>query len=139
MARANICQAKLTTTQTILNNTDTIVEYTDDIDPNNWWNSSTYQFQPNIAGYYLINACVWWAAGASNLANQTNLQIRKNGSGASITQNPIFSQTGNSQSITRLFQLNGSSDYLDVTVYTGNTTSQDIQASGGSVFTATLQ
>jgi hypothetical protein len=139
MARTNICQAKLTTNQTIQSTLDTVVQYVDDIDPNNWWNSGTYQFQPTIPGYYLINACVWWAAGDSNITNQTNIQLRKNGAGQGISQAPIFGQTGNTQSITRLLQLNGTSDYIDVTVYTGNSGTQDIQASGGSVFTATLQ
>jgi hypothetical protein len=46
----NMVQAKMTTSQTILFGTDTIVQFADDIDPNNWWNASSYRFQPTIAG-----------------------------------------------------------------------------------------
>lgn len=134
-----ICAAKLNSTQTVSQNTDTIVQFVDDLDPNNWWDAGNYRFQPTINGYYMMHASVWWSAGASGATNQTNLQFRKNGSGAAIVQHQIVPDNGNSLSISKLFQLNGSTDYIDVTVYTGNTGGQDLQASGGTWFYAALQ
>jgi hypothetical protein len=138
-----ICQASLTTDQTITSNIDTRILFTDEYDPNNWWTSSN-TFNPTINGYYLISASVWWAAGVSNLSNQTNVQIRQNGSTQkAIVQSPIEWNSGNTQSVTRIIQLNGSTDYLDITAYTGNTTSQVVQAGSsngsGTWFSAALQ
>jgi hypothetical protein len=136
-----ICQASLTSDQTITSNIDTRIQFTDEYDPNNWWTSSN-TFNPTINGYYLVTAAIWWAAGVSNLSNQTNLQIRQNGSTQkAIVQSPIEWNSGNTQIVTRLIQLNGSTDYLDITAYTGNTTSQVIQAGSGSGtwFSAALQ
>jgi hypothetical protein len=139
-AAGYICQATLSTNQTIPNATDTIVQYTDDLDPNNWWSGApNYRFQPTINGYYQVTAAVWWAVGTTGTNNQTNLQIRKNGAGSAIVQAPITSIVGNSQLLTKIYELNGSTDYLDVTVYTGNAAGQDIQASSGSWFSAALQ
>ena len=63
--------------------------FIDDLDPNNWWNSSSYRFQPTISGYYLISASVWLTVGTSG-GSQTNLQIRVNGS----TQKALVQQPG---------------------------------------------
>ena len=132
-----IAQANLPTNQTVTSGADARVLYTDDLDPNNWWSSSN-TFNPNINGYYLCTATVWWAGGSVN-DNQTNLQFRKNGAGSAIVQSPIISSIGNSQMSSKIFQMNGITDYLDVTVYTGNPISQIIQASNGSLFYAALQ
>ena len=139
-AAGYICQAKLTTDQTIANGADTKVQFTDDYDPNNWWTTSN-TFNPTINGYYFISASVWWAACASGsqFTDQTNLQIRKNGTSIGIVQAPLISSVGNSETITKIVQMNGTSDYLDVTVYTANPVSQNIQASNGSWFSAALQ
>jgi hypothetical protein len=136
-----ICQARLTTDQTITSNTDTRILFTDEYDPNNWWTGSN-TFNPTINGYYLVTAAIWWAAGETNLSNQTNVQIRQNGSiQKAIVQSPIEWNSGNTQIVTRIIQLNGSTDYLDITAYTGNTTSQVVQAGSGSGswFSAALQ
>ena len=134
-----ICQAILTSNQTITSNVDTRVLFTDEYDPNNWWTSSN-TFNPTIDGYYLVTANVWWAAGSNDTSNQTNLQIRQNGSvQKAIVQSPVEWNSGNTQNITRILQLNGTTDYLDITAYTGNPTSQVVQASNGTWFSAALQ
>jgi len=124
-------------TQTILNGTDTVVTFVDDFDPQNWFSSN--RFQPNIAGYYNIQVAVWWDAGAIT-TNQTNIQLRKNGTTQSaIQQTQILTGSGYGQEIDIILYLNGSSDYLEVTAFTGNTTSQNINgASGGTWFSAAL-
>jgi hypothetical protein len=136
-----ICQAKLTNDQTIISGGDASIQFTDDYDPNNWWTSSN-TFNPTINGYYLISASVWWAAGDSNTADQTNIQIRQNSTiQKAIVQSPIEWNSGNTQTITRIIQLNGTSDYIDITAYTANPTSQVIQAGSGAGtwFSAALQ
>ena len=126
------------TAQTIPNGTDTVVTLVDDFDPNNWFTSN--QFKPTTAGYYLINAQVWWNAGSVN-NNQTNIQLRKNGSTqVAIAQNPIANTTiGYFQSINTILYFNGTSDYIELTAFTGNPTSQDINgASTGTWLDAAL-
>jgi len=123
--------------QTVTNNTDTVVTLIDDFDPNGWFASN--KFQPNIAGYYSIDAAVWWDAG-SVTNNQTNIQIRKNGSTQlAIDQAQIVTGSGYGQTISTITYFNGTTDYVELTAYTGNTTSQNINgAAGGTYLTAAL-
>lgn len=86
-------QAKLATNQTITSASDTIIQFADDLDPNGWWNGSSYQFLPNVSGYYTIWVQVWWAAGAVT-NNQNNIQIRKNGGTVVLTQTQILTGSG---------------------------------------------
>ncbi len=126
------------TGQTIPNGTDTVVTLVDDFDPQGWWASN--KFQPTIAGYYSMTAQIWWGAGTiSN--NQTNLQLRKNGSfQLAIAQTPVNSSTvGEFLTISTIAYFNGSTDYVEVTAYTSNPTSQDINPSAaGTWFSAAL-
>jgi hypothetical protein len=109
-----------------------------DFDPNGWFASN--QFRPNIAGYYSINAQVWWEPGAIN-TDQTNIQIRKNGSSqVVIAQKPIENTgIGYFQSVNTILYLNGTTDSIELTAFTGNPTSQNIAgASTGTWLTASL-
>jgi hypothetical protein len=136
-----ICQANLTSNQVITSGFDQSITFTADYDPNNWWTDSN-TFKPTIEGYYFVSATVWWAAGDLNTSNQTNIQIRQNSTiQKAIVQSPVQWDSGNSQVVTRIIQLNGTTDYLDITAYTGNPTSQTIQATSGSGswFSAALQ
>ena len=123
--------------QTITNNTDTVVTLIDDFDLQGWFTSN--QFKPTIAGYYNITAQVWWDAG-SVTNNQTNIQFKKNGSTQLvIDQTQIVTGSGYGQSIDTIAYFNGTTDYVELTAYTGNTTSQNINgAAGGTFFTAAL-
>jgi hypothetical protein len=126
------------TGQTITNGTDTVVTLVDDFDPQGWFGSN--KFQPTIAGYYSLTAQIWWGAGTIN-NNQTNLQLRKNGSTQiAITQTPVNNSTvGEFLNLSTIAYFNGSSDYVEVTAYTTNPTSQDINGSAtGTWFTAAL-
>lgn len=134
-----ICQAKLTSDQTITSgDPNKTILFVDDIDPNNWWDATNHRFQPNISGYYLISVFVWWKQGSLSSA-QTNIQLTdQNNSQVGIAQAPVTTSTGNTLSITKIMYFNGSTNYVYATAYTGNTTSQDILASG-CWFTAALQ
>ena len=126
------------TVQTIPNGTDTVVTLVDDFDPQGWWSSN--KFQPTIAGYYSMSAQIWWGAGSIN-NNQTNLQLRKNGNTQlAITQTPVNNSTvGEFLNLSTIAYFNGSTDYVEVTAYTSNPTSQDINPStSGTWFSAAL-
>ena len=89
-----------------------------------------------------MSASVWWAAGTINTSDQTNIQIRQNSTiQKAIVKSPVEWNAGNTQTITRIIQLNGTTDYLAITAFTGNPTSQVVQAGSGSGtwFSAALQ
>jgi hypothetical protein len=123
--------------QTIPTTTDTVVTFIDEFDPNNWLASN--KFQPTISGYYNIQVAVWWDAG-SITNQQNNIQIRKNGSTqVAIQQTQIFSGAGYGQEIDIIVYFNGTTDYVEVTAYTANPTSQNINgAATGTWITASL-
>jgi hypothetical protein len=124
--------------QTIPSNspTDTIITFVDDYDPQGWWTPN--RFQPTIPGYYNLQLAVWWDAG-SVTNNQSNIQILKNGIQVAIQQNQILTGSGYGQEIDTIVEFNGSTDYVEATAFTGNTTSQNINgASSGTWFTAAL-
>jgi hypothetical protein len=73
--------------------TDTVIDFTDDFDPNNWWDASTKRFTPNVAGYYNVSLEGLWTAG-STATEQYNIQIRKNGNQVAIFQNQVTTSTG---------------------------------------------
>jgi hypothetical protein len=126
------------TNQTILNNgTDQVVTFVDEFDPQNWW--SPNKFQPTTAGYYNIQVAVWWFA-ASTTTGQCNIQLRLNGSTqVAIQQSPLLTGDGYGQEIDIITYFNGTTDYVEVTAYTSNTTSQVIHGeSSGTWFAASL-
>jgi hypothetical protein len=140
-ASSYIAVGILSTDQTITAGADALISFVDYADTQVWWDATSKRFTPNIAGYYDINLSAWFASGAvSN--NQTNLQIRKNGNTFALSQELINTFIGQSLMLSRMIYLNGTTDYIDFTVYTANTTSQVLQkgtADGsGTYFTAAL-
>jgi collagen type VII alpha len=139
-----VTTARLNADQTIPNAADTVLQWIADVDPQSWMKNtgtSTARFQPSIAGYYSTSVGVWWAVGTvSN--NQDNVQLRKNGTTYVILQNQITTSAGTSVGGSKIVYLNGSTDYVETTAFTGNPTSQVVQygsANGqGSWFSATL-
>ena len=136
-----VVQGKLSANQSISANTDVIIQFVDDFDPQNWWNSSTYQFTPTIAGYYNIFVGVWLDnPGVTN--NQANIQVRKNGNSFVIVQNPLNNVTGQAFEASKIVYLNGTTDYIEFTIFQGSTGSVNIlqgTANGsGTWFSASL-
>ena len=110
--------AYLSATQTISNDTFTVVQFnTESLDTNNAYdNSSNYRFTPQVAGKYFVYASIANNPSASNNIQQANIQIRKNDSAISKYQfasstNPVDEIQLHAQIIV---DLNGSSDYVDV-------------------------
>jgi hypothetical protein len=136
-----VVQGKLSANQSISANTDVIIQFVDDFDPQNWWNASTYQFTPTIAGYYNIFVGVWLDnPGVTN--NQANIQVRKNGNSFVIVQNPLNNVTGQAFEASKIVYLNGTTDYIEFTIFQGSTGSVNIlqgTANGsGTWFSASL-
>ena len=123
--------------QTITNGSDQVITFVDEFDPQNWFTSN--KFQPTIAGYYNLQLAVWWDAGTVT-NNQNNIQFRKNGTTqVAIQQTQIVTGAGYGQEIDIITYFNGTTDYVEATAFTGNTTSQNINgASSGTWFTAAL-
>lgn len=122
---ATHASAGLSTDQTIIAASgDTILQLTDKDDPNNWWNASTYRFIPTSSGYYFIAAQVNWDPGAGN--GQLNIQLRKNGTTFAICQNPMVTGVTLTQHANGIVNLNGSTDYVDLTAYTSTTNTSQI-------------
>jgi hypothetical protein len=135
-----ICQGRLISNQTIPQGSDTLISFVDDIDPHSWWNPDTKRFQPNTPGYYLISLSGWWNYGAASTA-QVNLQVRKNNNTIAILQNQVETSTGFTLNGTKTTYLNGTTDYVDFTAYTGNTTSEILQGNStgtGTYFSSAL-
>jgi hypothetical protein len=137
-----ISQGKLSVNQSIPNEADTIIQFVDDYDPQNWWNASTYRFQPNIAGYYAISIAVWFADPQTS-TGQFNLQARINGNTFLISQSPLNStSTGQTLNGEKIIYMNGTTDYVDFTAYQNTGSSKNIQygtsSGSGSWFTAVL-
>ena len=112
-----ISQGILTIPQLIPDNTDTPIQFVDDFDTNNWWNSGTYTLTPTIAGYYLISLGVWFEH-PGVATGQCNAQARKNGSTFMIIQQPLNNvSSGISLTGTIMTYMNGTTDYLDFSAY----------------------
>jgi|688.fasta_scaffold532162_2 hypothetical protein len=112
-----ICDGKLNANQSFATGSDAIIAFVDYIDPNSWLTSN--QFKPTIAGYYNMSFGAWLNnAGVSS--NQVNIQMRKNGGQTMvILQQPLNNGTGISLSGNRVIYMNGTTDYLEWTVFQG--------------------
>ena len=129
---AYFAQGFLNADQSIPSGVDTVIEFIDQFDPQGWWNSGTYQFLPTIAGYYRVSLGVWFANPGDN-TNQLNAQIRSNGSTqVMIVQQPTTTISGVSLFGTKIIYFNGSSDYIDFTVFQANSLSNNINIQQGS-------
>jgi hypothetical protein len=128
------CSIGLATDQTIAAGGDTTPNFTSISDPNSWWNATTKRLTPTIAGWYFVNYQVNWDA-ASITNNQCNIQMRKNAATFSIGQMQLLSGHAYSMSCSGVVNVNGSSDYLDFTVFTSNTTSQVLNGEASQQYT----
>ena len=101
------------------NGVNTKVQFqTEQFDTANCFDSATnYRFTPNVAGYYQVNAAV-----AQVTASQTELALYlfKNGSAARLLQNNITPAARQVAGSTLIY-MNGSTDYLEIYIYTSIT------------------
>jgi hypothetical protein len=115
--------------QTLSSLTLTKIQFnTEEFDTASCYDTSTYRFTPNVAGYYQITVCVGVAATGSSVANtQLSNVIYKNGSVAKFGGQTLLNNTYDMiTSVSALIYLNGSTDYVEGYVR---------QISGGSLGT----
>jgi hypothetical protein len=126
------------TDQTIAYNTTTKVTFdTESFDTNNNFASST--FTPTVAGYYQINAKLFYSGTATRNYYLSN-RIYKNGSVASVSAIAIY-QLGSAAEFavnqSALIYMNGTTDYLEVYAYTVDyTAGASILLAAGSGYTS---
>ena len=123
-----------TTNQTITNGTDTLIGFSAVSDPNSWYSGITNRTTPTVAGTYHVDVMVNWQAGTV-VNNQTNIQIRKNGNTFALSQVGIQTNFAYTQPACGIVTMNGTTDYIDFTVFTGNTTNQVVNGTADGAWT----
>jgi hypothetical protein len=106
--------------QTISSATDTKITFdTEEFDTASCFDTSTSRFTPNVAGYYQVNfQCDM--GGVTTTAGIMN--VRKNGTGAKRSQGVIGPNMTEQYLAGRaLIYMNGTTDYVEIYVYTNGT------------------
>lgn len=102
--------------------------------------TTNYRFQPQVAGWYQVNAMVDYAGTIGRVYYFTTI-IYKNGSQFAISQNSFTLGNGSSMNVTlpKLIYLNGSTDYLELyaRIY-DYTASASVNITAGSFMEAAL-
>lgn len=112
----------------LTSNTWTKILYqTEEFDTNSNYDTSTSRFTPTVAGYYQVNASVFWPA----TTTFSGVRIYKNGSSAKQGQWSGSASAGNAV-VSALIYMNGSTDYLEI--YGNTQTSQSTTASQSEVY-----
>ena len=124
---------KTTTTQTLSHNTHTIIQYdSEDIDTQGWYDTSTYKYTPQVAGWYQIYASHY----SYNYATQgveVSTNIMKNGSSVAYGFIGHDNYGGGAQvQVSAIIQLNGSSDYVQGNAYQYNSGSSNDNIHGSA-------
>ena len=137
IANLTVCQGKLSSNQLIASGSDIIIQFVQDIDPQNWLSSNT--FTPTVAGYYRLYLRVWFSSGETTDPNaQINIQIQKNSISMAIAQESLNLNIGRTLENELIVYLNGTTDNITFTAYTSSSTSQNLNASNGTSFSAIL-
>ncbi len=104
-------------TQTVPNGPVTTVRYdTVEFDTAKCFNTSTYAYMPNVAGYYQINALVYYSSNTN--AGMFQIFLLKNGAGHKRGPS-IYNGTNNQNvgiSFSSVVPMNGTTDYLQIAV-----------------------
>jgi hypothetical protein len=100
-----------------------------DFDSNGWYSTGTNRYTPQQPGYYQIEATATVYPTGAPTAAQGSILIRKNGS--SITGVSGFGTVHSC--VSRVVQMNGTTDYIDIAISNGNT-GNALQQTGITVF-----
>lgn len=126
------------TDQSISAGTNTVVQWeTATLDTGSYWDTTNHRYTPQIAGWYLFGGVLRFA---TSIGSFINSRLRKNGSTISQIQfntgsdaTDVFSN-GAFSIPNHMVQLNGSTDYVDVSFASENATTLHDSASEASVF-----
>ena len=106
--------------QVISNNTATKVILNAELfDTSGTFNTSTYRFTPNVAGYYQISGLVEAYANGSNITN-SEVYLYKNGSFYCRGTNVLSATPETFIAISTLVYLNGTTDYIELFARVGS-------------------
>jgi hypothetical protein len=121
------------TNQTVTSGADALIGFSAVSDPNSWYSGITTRTTPTVAGTYHVDVMLNWNAGTIS-TDQSNIQIRKNGVTFALSQVGIrtFAYTQNACGIVTM---NGTTDYIDFTVYTANPTSHVVTGTADGAWT----
>jgi hypothetical protein len=122
-----------TSNQNVSGSTWTKVQLnTETFDTNNNFDSTTnYRFTPTVAGYYQINAGIYFNTGLTQL--KFIIAIYKNGSiYKSIPWSYDSAQSWFCGQISDVISMNGTTDYLELYAYQTNASAQGLQASNSN-------
>ena len=124
---------RATTQQTITTSTHTKIQLNaEDYDTDNTFDSTTnFRFTPNKAGKYQVNATVRIAATTGNVGRHI-IRIYKNGSEVSRFFDNVVATTSSHSSGSELFDMNGTTDYLELFTYSAGDTPYIDPISGDS-------
>lgn len=105
-----------------------IVLNAEEFDTANCFNTSTYAFTPNVAGYYQINACIF----SGSLPATMGIALYKNG--AQFKTGALSSgATAYRATVAALIYLNGTTDYVDAYWYQASGVT--VNSTAGAEFT----
>ena len=108
----HMVQAKLSASQTISSATWTAIQLNQTtIDTDSDFNTSTYRFQPTVAGYYWVSGHLMRTAGSGALA----VGLFKNGT--KVTQGDYAPTDMYGGNCTQIIEMNGSTDYVQLYMY----------------------
>lgn len=118
---ATYFQARRTTTQSNTGaGTFTVQANTEEFDPDSVYDNTTYQFKPTKAGIYLITG---GAIGAAPATTAMSVNVRKNGAIVASQSITVATSETYCGSVSILVFLNGTTDYVDMAVGQGSSTS----------------
>jgi hypothetical protein len=101
---------------------------------NNFDNATNYRFTPTVAGYYLISGCVYFNIAPTVFTNGS-LHIYKNGSSFKFVNLDVNSTDGHfGSTVTSIVYLNGTTDYIELYVYQGIGSSQNLSGGGSNTY-----
>lgn len=136
------------TLQSVSSGTDTVIQFqTENFDAGGCYNNTgstatlnglsvpAYSFMPNVAGYYQINACQTFV---SNATGARFIKIMKNGSVTAVNSTKASSSDWDSQSVSTIVYLNGTSDYVNAQAWHSSGTLLGYATSGWNNFSAAM-
>lgn len=118
---------KPASTQTLTHNTWTgLILNSEEHDPNNWFDTSTYKFEPDKAGKYFVTLLITIYANQGIGYNELSKGVVKKNNNSANGVNEIFSSVIDmrntagynfSNNASAIVDMNGSSDYLYCTAF----------------------
>ena len=126
--------------QEITNDAQEVIEFAHEtFDTQNWWDTSTYKYTPQVAGIYFFNLKIEWNSSyVDSKATKLRAKIYKNTTELTDQYMGIDDVYGSiSNTISILVEMNGSSDYIQFKVYghTDDGTDPRIMGDAGGFYT----